>query len=212
MTLGIIADDVTGASDIGLTLAEAGLRVTQFVGVPPGAPPAVTETGVISLNSRTATEAEAVAQSLAACEWLLAQGAQQIVLKVCSTFPENGRSVYQGHLFAGGETSGAVVAALDASALDIGPRIAAGVPLLRVPRPGPVALALKSDNFGDETFFDKPCAGWKPTMTEPTRLRGDLSRIAKSLVDHGLTAGAAGNISARPPVGSVLMNVKKGNA
>lgn len=155
MKLGIIADDFTGASDNGLTLAEGGLRVTQFVGVPPGAPPAATEAGVVSLKSRTAPMAEAVAQSLADCERLLAQGAQQIVLKVCPAFPENGRSVYQGHLFAGGETSGAVVAAFDASALDIGPRIAAGVPLLRARRPGPVALALKSGNFGDETFFDQ---------------------------------------------------------
>lgn len=49
-------------------------------------------------------------------------------------------------------------------------------------------------------------------MTEPTRLCDDLCRIAKSLFDHGLTARAAGNISARPPVGSLLVNEKKGNA
>lgn len=131
MKIGIVADDFTGASDIGLTLAENGLRVAQFVGVPGRAAPEELEAGVVALKSRTAPVDEAVAESLAACDWLLAQGATQIVLKVCSTFdstdrgnigpvlealatrtgeaqvivcpafPENGRSVYQGHLFVG---------------------------------------------------------------------------------------------------------------
>jgi uncharacterized protein YgbK (DUF1537 family) len=34
MLLGVIADDVTGASDIANTLAKAGLASTQFFGVP----------------------------------------------------------------------------------------------------------------------------------------------------------------------------------
>lgn len=131
MRLGVVADDFTGASDIALTLAEGGMRVAQFVG-PPDAPPAPgLDAGVVALRSRTAPVDEAVAQSLAACDWLVAAGARQIVLKVCSTFdstaagnigptlealaerlgetavivcpafPENGRSVYQGHLFVG---------------------------------------------------------------------------------------------------------------
>ncbi|SNT31237.1 3-oxo-tetronate kinase [Tropicimonas sediminicola] len=129
MKIGVVADDFTGASDIGLTLAEGGFRVSQFIGVPDVPAEAALDAGVIALKSRTAPVAEAVAQSVAACDWLLAQGAQQIVLKVCSTFdstphgnigpvlealaerigedqvlvcpafPENGRSVYQGHLF-----------------------------------------------------------------------------------------------------------------
>ena len=129
MKLGVIADDFTGASDIALTLAEGGMATVQYVGVPDG--PARAEAGVVALKSRTVPAAEAVAQSLAACDWLLAQGAEQIVFKVCSTFdstpagnigpvtaalaerlgedcvmvcpafPENGRSVYQGHLFVG---------------------------------------------------------------------------------------------------------------
>ena len=37
MKIGVIADDFTGASDIALTLAEGGMRVVQFVGVPEGA-------------------------------------------------------------------------------------------------------------------------------------------------------------------------------
>lgn len=131
MKIGVIADDFTGASDIGLTLAEAGMSVAQFIGVPNEAVEPGLGAGVVALKSRTAPVVEAVAESLAACDWLLAQGAAQIILKVCSTFdstpegnigpvldalatrlaagpvivcpafPENGRSVYQGHLFVG---------------------------------------------------------------------------------------------------------------
>ncbi len=129
MKIGVVADDFTGASDIALTLAEAGFRVAQFIGVPEGPADAGLGAAVVALKSRTAPVAEAVAASRSACRWLLAQGAEQIVFKVCSTFdstpngnigpvldalahdlgaartivcpafPENGRSVYQGHLF-----------------------------------------------------------------------------------------------------------------
>lgn len=129
MKLGVIADDFTGASDIALTIGEAGMSVTQYIGVPEGSAVADTDAGVVALKSRTAPTSEAVADSLAACNWLKEQGAEQIILKVCSTFdstaagnigpvlealadqldagpvlvcpafPENGRSVYQGHLF-----------------------------------------------------------------------------------------------------------------
>ena len=52
----------------------------------------------------------------------------------------------------GGETSGAVTGALDVARLRIGPEIAPGVPWCFA-EDGP-ALALKSGNFGAETFFD----------------------------------------------------------
>ncbi|MEL6685891.1 MAG: 3-oxo-tetronate kinase, partial [Pseudomonadota bacterium] len=129
MKLGIIADDFTGASDIGLTLAEAGMTVAQFIGVPNAPADPDLNAGVVALKTRTAPVDDAIKTSLAACDWLRAQGVEQIVLKVCSTFdstvdgnigpvldalaqrlsagpvivcpafPENGRSVYQGHLF-----------------------------------------------------------------------------------------------------------------
>ena len=129
MKIGVIADDFTGASDIALTLSEAGMTTAQFIGIPESSADPGLDAGVIALKSRTAPVADAVAQSLAALEWLLAQGARQIIFKVCSTFdstpagniglvldalaarlqadrtlvcpafPENGRSVYQGHLF-----------------------------------------------------------------------------------------------------------------
>jgi uncharacterized protein YgbK (DUF1537 family) len=84
---------------------------------------------VIALKSRTTPAAEAVEQSLAALEWLRERGCEQIFFKYCSTFdstaagnigqvsealleklgsdftlacpafPENGRTIFRGHLF-----------------------------------------------------------------------------------------------------------------
>lgn len=128
MKIGVIADDFTGASDIALTLALGGMTTVQYVGVPSGNAGDI-DAGVVALKSRTIPAKYAIKQSLAACDWLLTQGATQIIFKVCSTFdstadgnigpvaaalaerlgetsvivcpafPENGRSVYQGHLF-----------------------------------------------------------------------------------------------------------------
>lgn len=86
---------------------------------------------VVALKSRTVPAREAIAQSLEALHWLQAQGAQQIYFKYCSTFdstpdgnigpvtealmdalqcdftiatpafPDNGRTVFKGYLFAG---------------------------------------------------------------------------------------------------------------
>jgi uncharacterized protein YgbK (DUF1537 family) len=58
-------------------------------------------------------------------------------------------------LVAGGETSGAVVAALGVGALEIGPEIDPGVPWTRSIGSPDVALALKSGNFGAPDFFLK---------------------------------------------------------
>jgi uncharacterized protein YgbK (DUF1537 family) len=55
---------------------------------------------------------------------------------------------------AGGETSGAVMRALKIRALRIGPRIAAGVPWTESIGQQPLAIALKSGNFGDDAFFE----------------------------------------------------------
>ncbi|HEY1944041.1 MAG TPA: 3-oxo-tetronate kinase [Roseiarcus sp.] len=58
-------------------------------------------------------------------------------------------------LVAGGETSGAVVQALDAKILSIGPEIDPGVPWTRTLGQPDLALALKSGNFGAPDFFYK---------------------------------------------------------
>ncbi len=87
MLLGVIADDLTGATDVALMLSREGMRVVQTVGVPASAdalPDA--DAVVVSLKSRTNPAAEAVAWSLASCEALLGAGARQILFKYCSTF------------------------------------------------------------------------------------------------------------------------------
>ncbi len=65
-------------------------------------------------------------------------------------------------IVAGGETSGAVTAALGIHALDIGPEIAPGVPWTVSHAPH-LALALKSGNFGGPDFFLR---AWS-LLTEP---------------------------------------------
>ncbi len=59
---------------------------------------------------------------------------------------------------AGGETSGAVVNALDVSALRIGPQIDPGVPWTASVSDDPVLLTMKSGNFGAPDFFEKAFA------------------------------------------------------
>ena len=129
MFLGCIGDDFTGSSDLANTLAKGGLAVMQFNGLPKVPARSGIAAGVVALKTRTVPVAEAVAQSLAALDWLVAQGCRQFLFKYCSTFdstpegnigpvldaladrlgarapvvcpafPETGRTVYQGHLF-----------------------------------------------------------------------------------------------------------------
>lgn len=87
MLLGAVADDLTGATDLALTLSREGMRTVQVVGVPPadfdyGDAEAV----VVALKSRTIPAGEAVALSLEAARRLKAAGAEQIIFKYCSTF------------------------------------------------------------------------------------------------------------------------------
>lgn len=129
--LGCIADDLTGATDLANNLVRAGMRVVQTIGVPAQQEAMGVDAIVVALKSRTIPATEAVPLSLDACRWLRQQGAQQIYFKICSTFdsaprgnigpviealmeeldsdfsiatpafPENGRTVFNGHLFVG---------------------------------------------------------------------------------------------------------------
>ncbi len=131
LKLGCIADDFTGATDLANNLVRAGMRVVQTIGVPDDAAPIDADAVVVALKSRTIEPSLAVEQSLQALAWLRAQGAGQIYFKVCSTFdstdrgnigpvaealmdrlgcdfaavcpafPENQRTVFNGHLFVG---------------------------------------------------------------------------------------------------------------
>jgi 3-dehydrotetronate 4-kinase len=58
-------------------------------------------------------------------------------------------------IVAGGETSGAVVSALGIEGLRIGPEIDPGVPWTVTLSDEPIALALKSGNFGADDFFER---------------------------------------------------------
>jgi len=75
-------------------------------------------------------------------EQFFAQLAQQLTASGCTRL-----------ISAGGETSGAIVEALELSSLDIGPEIDPGVPALRAN--DKLVLALKSGNFGAPDFFSK---------------------------------------------------------
>ncbi|WP_088159042.1 3-oxo-tetronate kinase [Achromobacter xylosoxidans] len=129
--LGCIADDFTGATDLANNLVRAGMRTVQTMGIPDEPLRGEADAVVVALKTRTLPAAEAVAQSLAALEWLQAQGAEQIYFKYCSTFdstpegnigpvadalmtrlgtdftiatpafPDNKRTVFKGYLFAG---------------------------------------------------------------------------------------------------------------
>ena len=59
---------------------------------------------------------------------------------------------------AGGETAGAVAPGLDPGPLAIGPEIDTGVPAMRAGGARPIALALKSGNFGGPDFFARAVA------------------------------------------------------
>ncbi|MBR0656174.1 3-oxo-tetronate kinase [Plastoroseomonas arctica] len=131
LLLGCIADDFTGATDLANTLVKHGMTAVQLIGVPIGPLPEA-DAIIIALKSRSIPAADAVRESLAALEALLAAGAKQIFHKYCSTFdstdagnigpvadallarlssgfaiacpafPTNGRTIFQGHLFVGG--------------------------------------------------------------------------------------------------------------
>ncbi|NIC04133.1 3-oxo-tetronate kinase [Billgrantia bachuensis] len=132
LVLGAIADDFTGATDLANNLVRAGMRCVQTIGVPQaGVDLGDVDAVVVALKSRSTPAEQAVADSLAALDWLQSQGARQVFFKYCSTFdstdagnigpvadslmqrldarqtvmvpafPANGRTVYQGHLFVG---------------------------------------------------------------------------------------------------------------
>ena len=129
MLLGCIGDDFTGSSDLANTLTRQGMHTVQYTGVPARPAPPHVEAGIVALKTRSIASTDAVAQSLAALDWLRAQGCQQFFFKYCSTFdstpegnigpvadaladalgtdcvivcpafPATGRTLYQGHLF-----------------------------------------------------------------------------------------------------------------
>ena len=87
MLLGSIADDLTGATDLALMLTRGGLRTVQTTGLPQDDLDLdEVDALVVALKSRTVPADQAVDQSLAAAEKLIAAGAQRFFFKYCSTF------------------------------------------------------------------------------------------------------------------------------
>ena len=87
LSLGCIADDYTGASDLANTLTRCGLRTVQTIGVPTDdlALPEL-DAVVVSLKSRSIEAGLAVSRSRSAEKWLRGRGAGHVLFKICSTF------------------------------------------------------------------------------------------------------------------------------
>lgn len=128
--LGVIADDLTGAMDAAGLCRRRGVAVSAAFGMAPPADGAAVH--VCALKIRTAPVQDAVEQALEASRMLRSHGAERLFFKYCSTFdstpqgnigpvamalaeemgagqvvfvpsfPENGRTVYHGHMFVGG--------------------------------------------------------------------------------------------------------------
>jgi 3-dehydrotetronate 4-kinase len=131
MLLGCIADDFTGATDLANNLVRSGMRTVQMIGVPQSPLHEEVDAVVVALKSRTIPARDAVAQSLAALDWLQKLGCRQFYFKYCSTFdstqdgnigpvaealmqaldcdftiacpafPDNQRTIFNGYLFVG---------------------------------------------------------------------------------------------------------------
>lgn len=131
--LGAVADDFTGATDLAALMARSGLSVSLRIGVPELGTQAAADCEVVALKIRTEPVSEAVAEAKEALTWLQGIGAEKFFWKYCSTFdstaegnigpisealmaqlgaeqtiycpsfPENGRTVFHGHLFVGNE-------------------------------------------------------------------------------------------------------------
>lgn len=87
MLLGAIADDLTGATDLALTLSREGMRTIQSIGAPSSdLDLSEVDAVVVALKSRTNPANEAIAMSLDALRYLQAEGASQFLFKYCSTF------------------------------------------------------------------------------------------------------------------------------
>lgn len=85
--IGVVADDVTGATDVAVAFRRNGLRSAIYFGTPEVALiDADFDAAVIALKTRTIPAPRAVALSIQAARALEAVGAGQLYFKYCSTF------------------------------------------------------------------------------------------------------------------------------
>ena len=129
--IGVIADDVTGATDVAAALRRAGLRTLLALTPDLGDARPDADAIVIGVKTRSMPVSDAVELSLEALTSLQQAGADRFYVKYCSTFdstpqgnigpitdavaaslgadlvvttpsaPLHGRTVYRGHLFVG---------------------------------------------------------------------------------------------------------------
>ncbi len=129
MKLGCVADDYTGATDLAGLLRRSGASVKLHFGLPKAPSDGLADIEIIALKCRTEPVEQAIGDCTDAAHWLLAGGAARLYWKYCSTFdstakgnigpvaealmavtaqtqalycpafPENGRTVFMGHLF-----------------------------------------------------------------------------------------------------------------
>ena len=224
LTLGAVADDFTGATDLAGMLAAGGMRTMLVLGEPrPGDAAPDAEAVVVAMKTRTIPPAEAVAQSLSAWAWLKASGARQAYFKYCSTFdstekgnigpvaealwretgegpvvfvpsfPENGRTVYRGHLFVfdqllsdSGMRNHPLTPMTDANLVRfLGKQTRLGVGLIRYDTVAKGAAAIRA-------AAEALVAGGKPFIVVDTLADRDLTLIGEAVRDFALVTGGSG--------------------
>lgn len=233
MRYGVIADDFTGATDVASMLVRAGLRTVQAIGVPQGQAPDA-DAVVVALKSRTVPAADAVAESLAALHWLRAAGASRFYFKYCSTFdstpagnigpvadalmrelgtdltivcpafPENGRTVYAGHLFVGdallsdsGMRNHPLTPMTDASLLRL---LKAQVPTGQQVGLVPHAVVARGPAAVRARLADLRATGVRYAVTDALG-NDDLRTLAAACDDLPLVTGASGLALGLQPLG-----------
>jgi len=178
---------------------------------------------VVALKTRTSPAADAVAQSLAAWRWLQRSGAERAYFKYCSTFdstdrgnigpvaealwretgegptvfvpslPENGRTVYRGHLFVfdqllsdSGMRNHPLTPMTDANLVRVlGRQTALGVGLIRYDTvaAGPAAILAAAGKLAAEG---------KPFIVVDTLTNADLDAIGEACRGMRLVTGGSG--------------------
>lgn len=183
MLLGCIADDITGATDLALTLKRSGLRTIQVMGVPEDpAPLKAFDAVVVALKSRTNPVAEALDWSLKSADVLLQAGAQQIFFKYCSTFD----STDEGNI---GPVAEALIEKLGGDVAFVCPAF-----------PTNKRTIFKGHLFvGDELLSSSPMKDHPLTPMRDSNLVGVMQRQTKlpvGLIDYADVRGGAERIDA----------------
>ena len=176
ISLGCIADDYTGASDLANTLTRCGLRTVQTIGVPAEdlALPEV-DAVVVSLKSRSIDAGLAVSRSRSAEKWLRERGADHVLFKICSTFDST--------------DAGNIGPVMDALRADCGDAIVLVTPAF--PETGRTVymgnLFVGSVPLNESPLKDHPLNPMHDSNL--VRVLGRQSRTKIGLVDLGVVAG-----------------------